>query len=172
MRIPLDYICVRTGVLCPRCERLVSSGVVKRFEVDIMRALLELEEKPDFRFLRNAEYVKSVKSNNITVLILSVKDVDIHPRILSRLGRALSDRLKLKVKVINKARGGLREIAGQLIFPARVIGVNTLWLPDGTVEHIIRIPRSDSRYLPSSTIILEQLLARLIGVNVRIRTEG
>ncbi len=170
MKIPLDHVCVRTGVLCPRCRRLVESGEVEKFEVDVMRELLNLETRSDFKFLRDAVYIKSLMARDMLVLVIDLKDTSVHPRMLGRLGRALSDRLKVRVRVINKAHGDLREIARQLVYPARVIGVNTLWLPDGTVEHIVRIPRSDSRYLPSNTTVLEDLLSKITGVNVRIRT--
>ncbi len=170
MKIPLDHVCVRTGVLCPRCRRLVESGEVEPFEVDVMRELLNIEGKNDFKFLRNTEYVKAIRTRDILVLIVNIKDTNVHPRLLGRLGRILSSKLKVKVRVVNKAHGDLREIARQLVYPARVIGVNTLWLPDGTVEHIVRIPRSDSRYLPSNVAVLEDLLSKITGMNVRIRT--
>ncbi len=170
MKIPLDHVCVRTGVLCPRCRRLVESGEVEPFEVDVMRELLNLEGKGDFKFLKDAEYVKAIRTRDMLVLVIDIKDTNIHPRLLGRLGRILSSKLKVKVRVVNRAHGDLREIARQLVYPARVIGVNTLWLPDGTVEHIVRIPRSDSRYLPSNVAVLEDLLSKITGMNVRIRT--
>jgi len=170
VKIPLDHVCVRTGVLCPRCRRLVESGEVEPFEVDVMRELLNLEGKGDFKFLKDAEYVKAIRTRDMLVLVIDIKDTNIHPRLLGRLGRILSSKLKVKVRVVNRAHGDLREIARQLVYPARVIGVNTLWLPDGTVEHIVRIPRSDSRYLPSNVAVLEDLLSKITGMNVRIRT--
>jgi len=170
VKIPLDHICVKTGVLCPRCERLVSSGEVEKFEVDVMRLLLELEEKPEFKFLKNATYHKAINVDNFLILVIEIKE-QVTSRTLGRLGRALSDGLKMKVRVINKSNTNIREIASQLLYPARVIGVNTLWLPDGTVEHIVRIPRSDSRYLPSNIYALEQVLSVVTGMNVKIRTE-
>jgi len=170
VKIPLDHICVKTGVLCPRCERLVSSGEIEKFEVNVMRLLLELEEKTEFKFLRNAIYHKAINVDNFLILIIELKE-HITSRLLGRLGRALSDELKMRVRVVNKSNTNIREIASQLLYPARVIGVNTLWLPDGTVEHIVRIPRSDSRYLPSNIYALEQVLSVVTGMNVKIRTE-
>lgn len=171
MRIPLDHVCVKTGVLCPRCERLVSLGEVAAFEVDVMRGLLELEEKVDFRFLKEARYVKSLEENNMLVLVIELPDLNMHPRVLARLGRALSEKIKRKVRVINVTSGNLRTIAAQLMHPARVIGVNTLWLPDGTVQYVVRILKSDNRYLPASRDTLEQILSSIAGKAVKIRVE-
>ncbi|MCD6340377.1 MAG: hypothetical protein J7L51_00290, partial [Desulfurococcales archaeon] len=112
----------------------------------------------------------AINVDNFLILVIEIKE-QVTSRILGRLGRALSDGLKMKVRVINKSNTNIREIASQLLYPARVIGVNTLWLPDGTVEHIVRIPRSDSRYLPSNIYALEQVLSVVTGMNVKIRTE-
>lgn len=171
MKIPLDYLCVKTGVLCPRCQRLVDTGVVGEYEVPVMRALLELEERPDFKFLKDAKYIKTLKLDSMMVLLLEINDPDLKPKDLGRLGRALSDKLRVKVRVINKTTGDIRELARQLMYPARVAGVNTLWLPDGSIEHIVRVPRADIRYLPMKTSSLEEILTQITGMNVRIRIE-
>ncbi|MCD6324402.1 MAG: transcription elongation factor [Desulfurococcales archaeon] len=171
MKIPLDYLCVKTGVLCPRCQRLVDTGVVGDYEVDVMRALLDLEERPDFKFLKTAKYVKTLRLDGMYVLILETKDPNLRPRDLGRLGRALSDKLRVRTRVINKVGGDIRELAKQLMYPARVTGVNTLWLPDGSIEHIVRVPKADLRYLPMKTTSLEEILSQITGMNVRIRIE-
>ena len=172
MKIPLDQICVRTGILCPRCQRLVDTGAVQRFEVDIMKALLELEGRADFKFLKDATYVKSMTSNNTIILLIEVKNAILQSRMLTKLGRSLAEKIGKKVRVVNVANNNLRDIASQLVYPARVIGINTLWLPDGTIEHIVRIPRSDKRYLPLNTLTLENILSQITGMNVKIRMEG
>lgn len=171
MKIPLDYLCVKTGVLCPRCQRLVDTGIVKEYEVQVMRALLELEDRPDFKYLKDSTYVKALKLNDVMILIIEVKDPTVRPKDLGRLGRMLSSKLNIKVRVINKVSGSIRELASQLIYPARVAGVNTLWLPDGSVEHIVRIPKGDLRYLPARMSSLEEVLSKITGMNVRIRVE-
>jgi len=172
VKIPLDQICVRTGILCPRCQRLVDTGAVQRFEVDIMKALLELEGRADFKFLKDATYVKSMTSNNTIILLIEVKNAILQSRMLTKLGRSLAEKIGKKVRVVNVANNNLRDIASQLVYPARVIGINTLWLPDGTIEHIVRIPRSDKRYLPLNTLTLENILSQITGMNVKIRMEG
>jgi len=83
LRIPLDTLCVKTGVLCPRCQSIVRSGSVKEYEVDVMRELLDLEELPDFKFLKDMEYVRSVTSEGALVIILQdVRDNTPDPQII------------------------------------------------------------------------------------------
>ncbi|MEM0361600.1 MAG: transcription elongation factor NusA [Sulfolobales archaeon] len=171
MKIPLDQICVKSGVLCPRCQGLVDSRVVDPYEIDVMRALLELENESDFKFLKDATYYKAVKSGNFLVLLIQLPDSSTTPRLLSKLDKHLSELLGVKVRVVDKSSNNIKSIALQLVMPARVSGINTLWLPDGSTQYIVRIPRSDSRYLPASKEVIEEVLTNLIGSSVRIRTE-
>ncbi len=172
MRIPLDTLCVKTGVLCPRCQSIVRSGSVKEYEVDVMRELLDLEELPDFKFLKDMEYVRSVTSEGALVIILQdVRDNTPDPRSLNKLSWVLGERLKTKTRIITNTKD-LKEVVKQLVFPARITSVNTIWLPDGTVEYVVRIPKFEMRNLPfKRREVIEDILTQITGNVVRIRAE-
>jgi len=172
LRIPLDTLCVKTGVLCPRCQSIVRSGSVKEYEVDVMRELLDLEELPDFKFLKDMEYVRSVVSEGALVIILQdVRDNTPDPRSLNKLSWVLGERLKTKTRIITNTKD-LKEVVKQLVFPARITSVNTIWLPDGTVEYVVRIPKFEMRNLPfKRREVIEDILTQITGNVVRIRAE-
>jgi len=172
LRIPLDTLCVKTGVLCPRCQSIVRSGSVKEYEVDVMRELLDLEELPDFKFLKDMEYVRSVTSEGALVIILQdVRDNTPDPRSLNKLSWVLGERLKTKTRIITNTKD-LKEVVKQLVFPARITSVNTIWLPDGTVEYVVRIPKFEMRNLPfKRREVIEDILTQITGNVVRIRAE-
>lgn len=172
MRIPLDTLCVKTGVLCPRCQSIVRSGSVKEYEVDVMRELLDLEELPDFKFLKDMEYVRSVTSEGALVIILQdVRDNTPDPRSLNKLSWVLGERLKTKTRIITNTKD-LKEVVKQLVFPARITSVNTIWLPDGTVEYVVKIPKFEMRNLPfKRREVIEDILTQITGNVVRIRAE-
>ncbi len=168
MKLPLDYICLKSGVLCPRCRKLVEEGKVENFEVDIMKALIELEEKTqDFKFLRDSSYVKSYLTDDFCVLIVEVPD-DVTQHALIKLSRALSDKLGYRVRVVKKVND-MKMMIAQIVAPARIQGVNSLWLPDGSVQHIVRIPRYDAKLLPTSIENLEKLFNMIFGANIKIK---
>ncbi|MCC6046852.1 MAG: transcription elongation factor [Desulfurococcaceae archaeon] len=167
MRIPLDQLCVKSGVLCPRCESLVRSGAVTELDVEVMRVLLKAESAPDFRFLRDSEYVRSVKLSNIVVVQLDSPNAD--SKSLLKLIKYLESELGSRVRIVNSKTASTKELVRSIIQPARVLGVNTLWLPDGTMEYVVRIPKSDLRYLPAPQEEVENLLSTMVGTNVRIR---
>jgi len=170
MKIPLDHICVKSGILCPRCQRLVDTGIVSHLDVEIMRALLELEELSVFRVLRNAEYKKSVKADEFVVVVIDSGGSITKPQLI-RLSRALSEKVGLKIRVIDSTSSDVKSLVLQVIAPARLFGVNTLWLPDGTTQYIVRISRHDIRHLPTRREILESILTQMLGMQVRIKAE-
>jgi len=165
-------LCVKTGVLCPRCQSIVRGGSVREYEVDVMRELLDLEELTDFKFLKDMEYVRSVMGEGALVVILQdTKNNTPDPRSLNKLSWILSERLKVKTKIVTNTRD-LKEIVKQLVFPARITSVNTIWLPDGTVEYVVRVPRFELRNLPfKRREIIEDLLTQITGNVVRIRAD-
>ncbi len=168
MRMPLDYICLKSGVLCPRCRRLIDEGVVKDFEVDLLKALIELEEKnPEFKFLKESTYVKSYHVNNFCVILLETPD-NVTQHNLMRLSKVLSDKLNMKIRVVRRV-GDMKMMIAQIIAPARVHGVDLLWLPDGSVQHIVRISRYDIRSLPTSLENIEKLLSEVFGKSIRVK---
>ncbi len=166
VKIPLDYVCVKSGVLCPRCQLLVDTGKVKKFEVEVMRALIELEESGS-RYLRNAIYHKSFKEDDLLVVVMEFREKISHHELM-KISRALASKLGLRVKVINKSND-LRQMAALLLYPARILGINTVWLPDGSTHYVIRVPRSDQRILQNNKEIYERILSQIIGQEVEIR---
>jgi transcription antitermination factor NusA-like protein len=169
MKIPLDTICVKSGVLCPRCHRLIDSGFYTLREVEIMRYLLELEEQdPNFKFLKDATYLKSYETNSLTLTVLEVGS-DVPQSALARLGRTLSAKMNTKVRVIRKSDP--KSIIVQVVAPARVQGINSVWTPDGDVQHIIRISRYDARLLPAEVSEIESLLSLVLNENYRIKIQ-
>lgn len=173
MRIPLDQLCVKSGVLCPRCEALVRSGTITELDLEVMKVLLKAESTPDFRFLKDSEYVKSVNLGGVLVVQLDTPPTGTEMRSLTKLSKHLENHFKTRVRVIDAKGTSTKDLVRSIIQPARVLGVNTLWLPDGSTEYVVRIPRADLKHLPAPQEDVEHLLSQIVGANVRIRvTEG
>ena len=147
----------------------MDSGKVGREEVDVMRALIEAEEKEsEFKWLRKARYVKSYFAGDMVVVVLEVGGVS--PYQVARLARRLGDALERRVKVVT-SQGDAKTMVGQILYPARVLGINTLWLPDGSTRYTVRIPRHDVRHLPAPVETIEEILTKILKIPVRIKAE-
>ncbi|KSW11523.1 transcription elongation factor [Pyrodictium occultum] len=171
--MPLDYVCVKSGVLCPRCQGLIDSGVVDEREVDIMKALIELEEDEGMRILKKATYYKAYFIDDDMVIIVMDLGVGTSVPVFTKYARELEQRLRerlgKRVKIIPKA-SDVRGLATHLLYPVRILGVNTLWLPDGSIEYVVRIPRRDERRLGKAKEMYERILSELLGKKTRIKS--
>ncbi len=173
VQIPLDYVCVKSGVLCPRCQGLIDSGAVDEREVPIMKALIELEESEGMQLLKKATYHKAYFVDNDMVIIVMDLGVGTSVPVFSRYAREIEQKLKeklgMKVKIIPRA-SDVRGLATHLLYPARVLGVNTLWLPDGSIEYVVRITRRDERRLGKAKEVYERILSEILGKRTHIRS--
>ncbi|MCE4617567.1 MAG: transcription elongation factor [Desulfurococcales archaeon] len=169
MKIPLDTICVRSGILCPNCRRKIESGQYEEFEVDVMRVFLELERESDLRWLSQSEYVKAYRFNGFLVVLLRLKGST--RSIPSRIAKILAEKLGFrKVRIIDYGTGDLRYLASQLLFPARVLRVNVVYLPS-IVQYNVIIRRGDLSRLPASKELLERVLSAISNKPVLISEE-
>ncbi|AGE70716.1 transcription elongation factor NusA [Sulfolobus acidocaldarius] len=168
MKIPLDYICVKSGLLCNRCQSLVEKGEVENFEVDLLKQLIELEET-QFRELKDSTYHKSYKVGNLLILIVTSGSQMSYQKWI-KVAKALQEKIGLRVRILEKSNS-IKSTAVQLLTPARVLGVNTVWLPDGTVQYVVRISKQEKRFLPADETSLEEALSKIHSTQVRIRVE-
>ncbi len=138
MQIPLDKICVKSGVLCDKCKAKIDSGKYQRWEVDVMRALLNLES--NFRELKNASYRKSVIVGDTLYIVL-----DNVTAVSRQLARALEKELSsLNIRRIFVVPGSNdpRKLIESLL-PSQVLSVNTYYAPDGSTYYIAKLPSNE-----------------------------
>jgi transcription antitermination factor NusA-like protein len=146
---------------------------VGEHEVEVMRALLELEEREGVNVLRKATYHKTYVVDNTYVVVLDLgigSSVPLFTRYARSIEQKLQEKLGRRVRVVPKA-SDVRGLASFLLYPARVLGVNTLWLPDGSIEYVIRVSRRDQRIIGNRREEYERILTELLGQRTRIRIE-
>ncbi len=165
MKYPLDKICVKSGILCPTCQRKVDMGIVDKNEIPIMKALMGLEDK--LKELRRGEYIKSYDLNGLVIVL--IRD-HWEKEEVEKISRELSNVLRRRTKVVVYTNDR-KYLVEQILYPATLLGMNTLWLPDGTEQIIVRVSRRDQRFIGGRKSLLEKLLADLLKKNVRIRFE-
>ncbi len=168
MKIPLDYVCVRSGLFCDRCQSLLDEGKVDDFDVEVIKILLELEES-QFKELKDSTFDKAIRLNHLVILLVN-SGPSMSQQKWIKIAKTLQDKLKVKVRVLEKTNN-IKNSAMQLLSPARVLGVNTLWLPDGSVQYVIRVSRNEKKMLPAEAGVLESALSKIHSTPVRIRVE-
>ncbi|ESQ21438.1 MAG: hypothetical protein CISAcid_05680 [uncultured Acidilobus sp. CIS] len=134
MQIPLHKVCVRSGMLCESCQAKISSGLYERWEVDVMKALLDLEES--YKELRSASYRKALRiGDDVYILLDGLKAVG------RGLGQALVNKLShLGVKRVHLVSGASdpRALISNLL-GASVSSLNLYYAPDGSVYYVAKV---------------------------------
>jgi transcription antitermination factor NusA-like protein len=164
LKIPLDRICVKSGVFCPSCQRKIETGVVTETDLKVLRELVNLEEK--LKWLKKGEYVRSVETAED--LILLIKD-GYEQNELLQLEKELESAFNKRVKIVEYVNDQ-KKIIEQIIAPASLLGVNKVWLPTGEEIITVRVSRRDRKFLKNREQY-ESIIGQLLGVKVKIAFE-
>ncbi len=163
--IPLDRICVKSGILCPRCQSRVDSGEFTDLDVKVMAALLKVESRyRDYE----VRFIKSYQIDDILYVL-----VDAKPGIPARLGpdirRNLEDSTGIERVIVVQYRRDKRRLIEDLIQPYRVIGLEEAYLPDGSEVVVVKVPEDARRLLESfkGRVILK-LAEKLLGKQIYV----
>ncbi|MBM5805489.1 MAG: hypothetical protein FJZ49_05445 [Candidatus Verstraetearchaeota archaeon] len=164
MKTPICFFCAKSGVLCPRCQEKLDKGEVTEADVEVSKWFIDYEAKnPQLR-----EYVihRTVKVPKMMIIMVSGGG-GADRALLSKLSRQLSDEKRTNVRIVEKT-SSIKRLLEQIVTPARVMGANTVWLPDGSWESTIRMPRSDLRKMPLDPKSAEEAIKMLAGEVVHI----
>jgi len=162
-------VCLRSGILCQKCEEKVRLGEVSELDLKVARILSKIEEK--YPILESVSLHKATEADDVLVIIVNKQDVQ---KLLSHGGkilRELSEKIgKKKVKVLAN-EDSPRRFLENLFAPASILTINTVWLPDGSMETKVLIPKKDARKLPLSIQTLKNIVKAIRGINLRVEFE-
>ncbi|MEN3035582.1 MAG: transcription elongation factor NusA [Candidatus Methanosuratincola sp.] len=142
MKTPICYFCAKSGVLCPRCQEKLDKGEITQADVEVSKWFIDLEAKNPQ--LKDYSILRTVKLPNMVIVMVSGSS---NKALLSKVSKQLSDEKRISVRIVEKT-SSIKRLLEQIVTPARVMGANTVWLPDGSWESTIKMPKSDVRKMP------------------------
>lgn len=169
----LSKICnvdLKSGILCSKCEEKVKSGEISESDLKVAKVLLGMESK--YPVLQDVYFHGSVEVGNSLIILVRKEDVN---RILGYGGKFLKElsektgKKRVRILPYNEEP---RRFLEELFAPATVLAINTLWLPDGSIETKVVIPKRDARRLPTSVEVLKDLAKRIMDITLRVEVEG
>lgn len=166
MQFPICYFCLKTGLLCKTCDEKLRKGEITRLDIEVAKWFLDNEGK--YPQLKDCTFHKAVQKNGLLVVLIGCKNRGL-ATLWRKIGKALSDERGVNVRVVEKTTS-LRSLLSQLLFPAKVISLNTIWLPDGSCESTVKIAPEDLKRLPADAKVLEEVIRELVGEIVYIAT--
>jgi transcription antitermination factor NusA-like protein len=167
METPICLFCLRSGVLCPKCKEKVISGEISQLDINIMRLLLE--EEKDFPILQSFSFIKAIEINSLIVIVFNEGSLsNTSLRIISKLGKSLESKIGKKIRFIENIADE-RKFIEKIVFPARVITINKIWLPDGSIESRVILDNLKNLKIPKEAIIT--IAEKVKGLSLRIDSE-
>ena len=161
MALPICEICAKSGVLCSACESKLQKGKISETDVELSKILHELGQDIGFDHAINTENV---------IIVVTAKD-----QIGNFIGKGgdnlkiLSDKLGKQLKVIG--RGSLEETIHDFVAPVKVLGINTVFKPDGSTTKRVRVRSKDKKKLRMSPEEMEKLIKSLADDEIEILFE-
>jgi len=168
VRTALDSFCVKSGILCRKCEEKVKRGEVTRLDLKIIKALMDLEKS--FPKLQDVTYHKSAEAGGTIVTLVDASDVGTFLSQGGKIVKALEKELGKRVKVMSYG-GDMRQFLEELLSPLSILTINTVWIPDGSTETKAVIRGRRPLRMPVNLDVAKRLAKELRGLTLRIDFE-
>jgi transcription antitermination factor NusA-like protein len=143
VQIQLCEFCLKSGMLCSKCQRKVESGEVSEKYMEVAKALLGMENEN--QFLQKVRLDNVLDAGGFLVLVVGKGDAakfNAEPRLIRDIG----DRFNKRVLVIESGTKD-RQFLEELFANQHIVTINIIWLPDGTTETRVVLQGRGSRRL-------------------------
>jgi transcription antitermination factor NusA-like protein len=159
----LCNFCLKSGILCSKCQGKLRSGEVSEVDLEIARLLLSLEEKHPS--LQDVYFHKAVEADGVLAILVKRGDV---PRLLGYGGKiikALGEKTGRTIRVLEYGVDD-RKFLEDLFVPLTILTINTIWLPDGTTETRVILRRR--RRTSINVEALKEIAQKVRGITLRV----
>jgi transcription antitermination factor NusA-like protein len=160
MKSPICNVCLAKEVLCKKC---LSKNLSKE-ALEILRFLYALSKRA--KSLENIEILDVMNYGDSIILVAGKGD---GKKIVGRKGnivKKLSSIIAKEVRVIEKSHD-FEKMAENLLLPARISRINTLFLPEREVKKIF-IPAESKPLMPYSEKEFKEIVKKTLEKDVEI----
>ena len=166
-KLPICYFDARTGILCGNCESRLRKGEISRADVEASKAVAHLADRiPELAHVTLRRAFEASGS-----YVLEFEKGDMMPlRSNPLLQSELEGALKGKVWLVG-AGASDRKFLEDVFFPARVLTVNTVWLPDGGKKTKVIVPAKRSERRIGDFDKLRDAVKQARGIELLVETE-
>ena len=166
MQTQLCEFCLRSGMLCSKCQEKVRSGEVDDLYMKVAKFLLDVENQ--YQALQKASLKRVFESGRFLVLVVGRGDRNKFMDDGEKLIRDLGDKFNRRVIVIEEGvnnRGFLEDLFSN----QHIITINIIWLPDGTTETRVVLQGRGARRLSKRRInALTQIAKKVRNMDLRV----
>jgi transcription antitermination factor NusA-like protein len=167
LKLPICSFDAKVGVLCPKCEAKLRSGELSRTDVDVSYMLAKNLGK--FPILDKITLRKASEEEGELVLMVGLGEMPIvrsDPDFTRNLEETLGRKLWF-----TEADTDDRRFVEHLLFPARIMTMNTVWLPDGSKIMKVIIPGRKTARFPIDLEKVKKIVGDTRGIELVIKFE-
>ena len=164
----LDAFCVKSGILCRRCEEKLEKGQVTELDLKVIQRMVELEKNNPV--LEDVTYHRSVEADEMMAVLVDKKDM---PKLLgggAKVVKDLGETFGKRVKLISFG-GDDREFLEDLFSPLSILTINTVWIPDGSTETKVILTGRKPNKMPVDLEKVQKIAKELKGMTLRMEFE-
>lgn len=155
-KIPLCRTCL-SGSLCISCQERFDQGYITQFDIDLAKDFLELEKK-DFPGLKKASFYNAVDTGKIVFLVIGQGQKTIFN---DKLLKYIKELYEIPdIVLIEKASA--KSMIEQIMYPAKLLGVNEIYIPTGEIEYRVMISKEDKEKIEIPIDLLEKASSIII----------
>jgi transcription antitermination factor NusA-like protein len=127
LKTPICSFDAKTGTLCSKCEDKLRSGHLTQADVECAVKLVKIAERD--QEINKFTMINAYHVNGDIVLVLQRSDLS---ALRSNVGlsRKIQQQFQSKVWFV-EAEATDKRFLENLFFPARILTINLIWLPDG-----------------------------------------
>lgn len=166
-KLPICNFDAKTGILCANCESRLRRGEISKADVEASRAVVRLADK--LSELNRVTLKRAFDVGSAYVLEFEQQDlaaIKSNPSVYAELEGALEG----KVWIVG-AGGSDRKFLEDIFFPAKVLTVNTVWLPDGGKKTKVIVPARRSERRIGDFDKLREAVRQARGIELLVETE-
>jgi len=167
VKTALCNICIKSGILCPRCQEKVTSGEITETDIKVARVLLSLEDK--HASLQKIDFYKAYEADNVLALVVGSGNSKNFQSEGGNIIRDIAERTGKRIRIFEN-KGDARTFLEELFAPVSIMTINKIWLPDGSQETRVVLP-GHSRKLPLRSEVIKDLAKEIRGITLRIAFE-
>lgn len=159
------HFCLKSGILCPKCQTKLKLGEISKTDLDIGRLLMSLEST--YPALQDVNFHKAIETDGVMALLVGRGDVAKLLGYGGKILKAIGEKVGKNIRVLEIGVDE-RKFLEDLFAPLNIITINTIWLPDGSQETRVILRRRGRRPLPINVEAVKQIAQKVRGVTLRV----
>ncbi|MHA1729959.1 MAG: hypothetical protein ACTSWY_14710 [Promethearchaeota archaeon] len=164
-KFPVCKACV-SGSLCSSCQKKFNEGKINQFDIDLANDFLILEEEK-FPELKQASFYHAVDIGDIVFLVIGQGH---KPKFSEELLEQIKEIYEIP-EILLIEKGSVKKMIEQIIHPAKLLGLNQIYIPTGDIENRVIILSEDKDKIRIPLDFLEKASSLIIREITKVQFE-